>query len=85
MLDKPPCLWYIEAIKTRRLFLMIDKSIKGHEVLRYGKYVLDEQMFDGLDDRRMRVIIYERHVYYHKMVNGETVEFRKLDGYELDS
>lgn len=64
---------------------MIDKSIKEHEVLRYGKYVLDEQLFDGLDDRRMRVIVYDRHVYYHKMVNGETVEFRKLDGYELDS
>ena len=64
---------------------MIDKSIKEHEVLRYGKYVLDERMFDVLDDRRMRVIIYESHVYYHKMVNGETVEFRKLDGYELGS
>lgn len=64
---------------------MIDKSINEHEVLRYDKYVLDEQMFDGLDDRRMRVIVYERHVYYHKMVNGGTVEFRKLDGYELDS
>lgn len=57
---------------------MIDKSIKEHEVLRYGKYVLDEQMFDGLDDRRMRVIVYDRHVYYHKMINGEIVEFKKV-------
>lgn len=64
---------------------MIDKSLNKREVLLYGKYVLDEQIFDGLDDHRMRVIVYESHVYYHKMVNGETVEFRKLDGYELDS
>ena len=63
---------------------MIDKSLHEREVLLYGKYALDEQMFNGIDDRRMRVIVYERHVYYHKMVNGETVEFRKLDGYELD-
>ncbi len=63
---------------------MIDKFLNEREVLLYGKYVLDEQMFDGIDDRRMRVIVYERHVYYHKMVNGETVEFRKLGGYELD-
>ena len=64
---------------------MIDKSLNEHEVLLYGKYILDEQMFDVAGDRRMRVIVYERHVYYHKMVNGETVEFRKLDGYELNS
>ena len=64
---------------------MIDKSLNEREVLLYGKYALDEQMFNGIDDRRMRVIVCDRHVYYHKMVNGETVEFRKLDGYELDS
>ena len=63
---------------------MIDKSLHEREVLLHGKYTLDEQMFDGADDRRMRVIVYARHVYHHKMVNGETVEFRKLDGYELD-
>ncbi len=64
---------------------MIDKSLNEREVLLYGKYALDEQMFDGLDDRRMRVIVYDRHVYYHQTINGKTVEFRKLDGYELDS
>lgn len=64
---------------------MIDKSLNENEVLLYGKYALDEQIFNGLDDLRMRVIVYARHVYYHKMINGETVEFRKLDGYELDS
>lgn len=63
---------------------MIDKSLDEHEVLLYGKYVLGEQMFDGLDDRHIRVLVYDRHVYYHKMINGKTVEFRKLDGYELD-
>ena len=64
---------------------MIDKSLNEHKVLLYGEYALDEQMFNGLDDLRMRVIVYDRHIYYHKMVNGETVEFRKLDGYELNS
>lgn len=64
---------------------MIDNSLNEHEVLRYGQYALDEQLFDGRSDTRMRVIVYDKHVYYHKMINGETAEFRKLDGYELDS
>lgn len=64
---------------------MIDKSLNKNEVLLYGKYVLGWQMFNDLDDCYMRIIVYDRHVYYHKIINGETVEFRKLDGYELDS
>lgn len=58
-------------------------------ILRYGTILTDDELFDRCDEMasnvRVRVVSCQGNIYYIKMVNGETVEFRKLDGYELDS
>lgn len=48
-------------------------------VLRYGEYVVDE-MYTTWDshDYRLRAIRYEGKLYWHKMVDGEVVEFKVL-------
>lgn len=49
------------------------------DVLRYGKYVVDE-MYTTWDMHtyRLRAIRYEDKLYWHKMVDGNLVEFRSL-------
>lgn len=49
------------------------------EVLRYGKYITDESYttWDG-HNYRLRAVRYDRHLYWHKMVDGEVVEFKIL-------
>lgn len=34
---------------------------------------------DAYDDVRIRTIAFNNHVYYHKMINGETIEIKQLD------
>ena len=48
-------------------------------VLRYGEYVVDE-MYPPWDrpDYRLRAIRYNGKLYWHKMVDGELVEFKVL-------
>lgn len=59
------------------------------EVLRYGKVLTDDEFeCDILDDTgfqiaetnyyRIRTIRYDNRIFYHKMVNGEVVEFKEL-------
>lgn len=53
------------------------------DVLRYGEYLTDDQMECGYDCDspfyvRIRTIKYEDKLYYHKMVDGEVVEFKEL-------
>lgn len=49
------------------------------DVLRYGEYVVDE-MYTTWDMHtyRLRAIRYDGKLYWHKMVDGELVEFRSL-------
>lgn len=49
------------------------------DVLRYGEYVIDE-MYTTWDMHtyRLRAIRYDGKLYWHKMVDGELVEFRSL-------
>ena len=49
------------------------------DVLRYGEYLTDEQ-YTTWDSHyyRLRAIRYNGKLYWHKMVDGELVEFRKL-------
>ena len=61
------------------------KSISPLEAdaLRYGTYLTDDQMECGYDCDspfyvRIRTIKYEGKLYYHKMVDGEVVEFKEL-------
>lgn len=59
------------------------------EILRYGEVLTDDEFeCDILDDTgfqiaetnyyRIRTIRYESRIFYHKMVNGEVVEFKEL-------
>ena len=59
-----------------------EKTITEKDALRYGE-ILTDDIFDlGSDwknyDVRIRTIRYESHIFYHKMVNGEVVEFKEL-------
>lgn len=61
--------------------------IKWHKVvtdeyaLRYGKILTDDEFVEhGIIYRpiRIRTISYDNRIFYHKMVNGEVVEFKEL-------
>ena len=49
------------------------------DALRYGEIIIDE-MYDTWDRHtyRLRAIRYEDKLYWHKMVDGKLMEFRRL-------
>ena len=53
------------------------KSTTSDELLRYGK-VMTNDVIDGEEYIRIRLIAYNDDLWYHKMVDGEVVEFRKV-------
>ena len=57
---------------------LIDK-VTDKDVLRYGEIINDESfvLYSG-QNVRIRIISYNDYIYYHKMVNGEVVEFKKV-------
>ena len=57
------------------------KVVTPDEALRYGEVLTDDIYYvDGLNggSYRIRTIRYEYRIFYHKMVNGEVVEFKEL-------
>ena len=56
--------------------------MKADDALRYGTILTDDELFDHyypMDKYvRIRIIAYNGIIYYHKMVNGEIVEFKKV-------
>lgn len=60
----------------------IKKSITPDDVLRYGDVLTDDMNYvcraEGDLDIRIRTIRYEYRIFYHKMINGEVVEFKEL-------
>lgn len=59
------------------------RLITPDEALRYGEVLTDDMVFGELkgictDYVRIRTILYESRIFYHKMVNGEVVEFKEL-------
>lgn len=49
------------------------------DVLRYGKYIIDESYTTwDRHNYRIRTIRYDGHLYWHKMIDGEVVEFKIL-------
>lgn len=56
------------------------------DALRYGEVLTDDMVFGkpqgksvlDMDWIRIRTIRYESRIFYHKMVNGEVVEFKEL-------
>ena len=57
---------------------LIDK-ITDKDVLRYGEIISDESfvLYSG-QNVRIRIISYNDYIYYHKMTNGEVVDFKSI-------
>ena len=57
---------------------LIDK-VTDKDVLRYGEVINDESfvLYSG-QNVRIRIISYNDHIYYHKMANGEVVDFKPI-------
>ena len=60
---------------------LIDK-VTDKDVLRYGEIIVDENLVDfAIDDKnyvRIRIFSYNDYIYYHKMVDGEVVDFKPI-------
>lgn len=60
------------------------KWVTSDEALRYGEVLTDDSWYYfNYDDAkenfvRTRTIRYDNRIFYHKMVNGEVVEFKEL-------
>lgn len=63
------------------------KVVTPDDALRYGEVLTDDNLycelqaedgFKGYHYVRIRTIRYESRIFYHKMVNGEVVEFKEL-------
>lgn len=57
---------------------LIDK-VTDKDVLRYGEIINDESfvLSDG-QNVRIRIFSYNNYIYYHKMVDGEVVDFKPI-------
>ena len=57
---------------------LIDK-VTDKDVLRYGKIINDESfvLYSG-QNIRIRIISYNDYIYYHKMADGEVVDFKPI-------
>ena len=57
---------------------LIDE-ITNKDVLRYGEIINDESfvLSDG-QNVRIRIISYNDYIYYHKMTDGEVVDFKPI-------
>ena len=60
---------------------LIDK-VTDKDVLRYGEVIVDENLvnfaIDGKNYVRIRIISYNDYIYYHKMADGEIVDFKPI-------
>lgn len=61
------------------LCLEWDKVVTPDDTLRYGEVLTDDTYtLDMIWHYRIRTISYDNRIFYHKMVNGEVVEFKEL-------
>ena len=57
---------------------LIDK-VTDKDVLRYGEIINDESfVLYSNQNVRIRIISYNDYIYYHKMVDGEVVDFKSI-------
>ena len=62
------------------------KLVTSDEALRYGEVLTDDDLYYEIKKhvtvchiyKRIRTIRYDSRIFYHKMVNGEVVEFKEL-------
>ena len=57
---------------------LIDK-VTDKDVLRYGEIINDENfvLYSG-QNIRIRIISYNDYIYYHKMADGEVIDFKPV-------
>lgn len=70
--------WYVHS------YMIDDTSTTSDDLLRYGKIIADDA-YGGVTTNfgkrkavRIRLISYNSDLYYHKMVDGDVVECRKV-------
>ena len=57
---------------------LIDK-VTDKDVLRYGEIINDESfVLSDSQNVRIRIISYNDYIYYHKMAEGEVVDFKPI-------
>ena len=57
---------------------LIDK-VTDKDVLRYGEIINDESfVLYSSQNVRIRIISYNDYIYYHKMADGEVVDFKPI-------
>ena len=57
---------------------LIDK-VTDKDVLRYGEIINDESFaLNNGQNVRIRIISYNDYIYYHKMADGEVVDFKPI-------
>lgn len=86
----PLPLYEIKINETGELLpyyeLAIKKLVTPDDALRYGEILTDDDSYYEIKKhvtvchicKRIRTISYESRIFYHKMVNGEVVEFKEL-------
>ena len=59
--------------------LYLIDEVTDKDVLRYGEIINDESyvLYSG-QNVRIRIISYNDYIYYHKMVDGEVVDFKSI-------
>ena len=59
--------------------LYLIDEVTDKDVLRYGEIISDESfvLSDG-QNVRIRIISYNDYIYYHKMADGEVVDFKSI-------
>ena len=62
------------------------KVVEDDEVLKHGQILTDDNIYGSSEDRsalgtswiRIRTILYEGRIFYHKMKDGEVADWREL-------
>lgn len=78
--DVYKCIDYFRDVKdSYDLPLYLIDKITDKDVLRYGEIINDESfvLYSG-QNVRIRIISYNDYIYYHKMADGEVVDFRPI-------
>ena len=78
--DVYKCIKYFLDVEDGYEFplYLIDK-VTDKDVLRYGEIINDESfaLYSG-QNVRIRIISYNDYIYYHKMADGEVVDFKPI-------
>lgn len=78
--DVYKCINYFHDVEVGyELPLYLIDKVTDKDVLRYGEIINDESfvLYSG-QNVRIRIISYNEYIYYHKMADGEVVDFKPI-------